>query len=65
MFRRSRRGRPAGGGSNGVPHDPDSMNALGVTLTDEGRLDEAAYMRQQPLSGVQQSRTPESRPRAL
>jgi len=48
-----------------VPHDPDSMNALGVTLTDEGRLDEAAYMRQQPLSGVQQSRTPESRPRAL
>jgi tetratricopeptide (TPR) repeat protein len=44
MFRRSRRGRPASGESNGLPHDPDAMNALGVTLTDEGRLDEAEYL---------------------
>jgi tetratricopeptide (TPR) repeat protein len=48
MFRRSRRGRPASGGSggesNGLPHDPDAMNALGVMLTDEGRLDEAEYL---------------------
>ena len=41
MFRRSRRGRPAGGESNGLPHEPDAMNALGVALTGEGRLDEA------------------------
>jgi tetratricopeptide (TPR) repeat protein len=44
MFRRSRRGRPAGGESHGQSHDADEMNALGVMLTDEGRLDEAEYL---------------------
>jgi hypothetical protein len=44
MFRRSPRGRPAASGGHGVPDDPDALNALGVMLKNQGRLDEAEFL---------------------
>src|SRR5215472_801606 len=44
MFRRSPRNRPAAGRGQSVPDDPDAMNALGVALKNQGRLDEAEFL---------------------